>query len=178
MKPLPFLTALFACCAPALAQQVVSPEPLGEPAKTVYRQVMPDGRVVYSDKTLPGAKVEETLDVDLPPDGGTWSVEGNKRPPAARLAKPTPVKQVASIPASGRKTIEDANAQVIRSEMLLEDARRRRDAGHAVLPGEKDGTGPGSAYARRQQDLGRQVRQAEAALEQAVAERDALRRTR
>lgn len=178
MKPLSLLTVLLACCAPALAQQVVSPEPLGEPATTVYRQVTPDGRVVYSDKPLPGAKVEETLDVDVSQDGGTWSVEGSTRPPAARVAKPTPVKQVASIPANGRKTIEDANAEVIRSEMLLEDARRRREAGHALLPAEKDGTGPGSAYVKRQQDLAQAVKQAEAALRQAKAEQDALRRTR
>lgn len=178
MKTLPFLTAFLACCAPALAQQVVSPEPLGEPAKTVYRQVLPDGRVVYSDKTLPGAKVEETLDVDVTQTGDTWSVEGSKHPPAKRLATPTPVKQVASIPASGRRTVEDANAEVIRAEMLLEDARRRRDAGHAALPVEKDGTGPGSAYAQRQQGLARDVRQAEAALRQAVAERNALQRQR
>jgi hypothetical protein len=184
MKPLlsflPSLAFALACSLPALAQEVVvDPEPLGEPATTVYRQVTPDGRVIYSDKAQRGARVEQTLTVEPPVRGNTWSVEGSARPVAPALAEPTPIKQVASIPPSGRaKTVEEATSDVIRAEMLLEDARKKRDAGHAPLGAEKGNTGPGTAYAARQERLAREVARAEAALERALAERETLRRIR
>ncbi|HEY4542049.1 MAG TPA: hypothetical protein VIG66_06730 [Noviherbaspirillum sp.] len=170
---------LTALCAPASAQQLVMPEPLGEPATTVYRQVLPDGSVVYSDKAVRGAKVDQTLNVEPSPRGSTWSVEGNARPVAARVAEPTPVKQVATIPPLGRpKSEEEAAAEVIRAEMLLEDARRRRDQNHAPRPEELGDTGSDSDYARRQKALAAAVSEAQMGLERARAERDAARRAR
>lgn len=181
LSPLAIATAAIVLAGPVSvsAQQVVlDPEPLGEPATTVYRQVTPGGEVIYSDKAQPGARVEQTLKVEPPVEGRTWSVEGNRRPVAGALSEPTPVRQVASIPPSGRsKTVEEATSDVIRAEMLLEDARRKRDAGHARLPGEEE-SGPGSIYAARQKNLASDVRQAEAALKRAVLERETLLRRR
>jgi len=177
MNAYPLLLASLICVAPAAAQQVVSPQPLGEPATIVYRQVTPDGRIVYSDERQRGAKVEQTLRVELPPRGGTWSVEGGMHAPAAPRIARTPIKQVASIPPPDRsKTPDEARSEVIRAEMLLEDARRRRDAEHAPRLEELGETGPDSAYAERQRRLEREVAQAEEALGQARAELEAARR--
>lgn len=189
MKPHPFLpraligtvigtlAATLFGALPAAAQPVVSPHSLPEPATTVYRQVTPDGRILYTDEPKQGAKVEQAISIDLPPVGSTWSVEGSKRPPAARVAEPTPVKQVATIPhAGGVRSQDEAAAELIRAEMLLEDARRKRDAAHAPLLDELGATGPGSPYAERQRRLAREVAQAEAALRQAKAELAAARR--
>lgn len=171
MNAHPVLFASLLCVVPAAAQQIVAPQPLGEPATTVYRQVTTDGRIVYSDRRQPGAKVEQTLQVELPPQGGMWSVEGGKRVPEAHRVERTPVKQVASIPPPGQhKTPDEVHSEVIRAEMLLEDARRKRDAAHSPLPEELGDTGPDSAYAERQRKLAREVAQAEAALEQARTE--------
>lgn len=163
-----------------LAQQLLAPEPLREPATTVFRQVLPDGRIIYSDKAQQGAKIDQTLRLEAPPQGSsTWSVEGGTRPAVPARAEPTPVRHVASIPPPGRKkTTEEADSEVIRAEMLLEDARRKRDAGHPARPEELGETGPDSAYANRQKALAQQVSQAEAMLKQALEEREALRRRR
>lgn len=177
MKTPLLLALLLGCSTSVLAQQVVAPEPLGEPATTVYRQVTPDGRVVYSDKAQRGAKIDHTLKLEPVVEGSTWSAEGGKRPVAPERSERTPVKQVATIPPSGRKkTVEEANSDVIRAEMLLEDARRKRDAGHTPLPEEKGEAGPNSAYAKRQKALAQEVAHAEAALKRATSERDTLRR--
>lgn len=174
-----WLAAVVCGAAPALAQQLVSPEPLGEPATTVYRQRMPDGGLLYSDKAQRGAKIDQTLQVEPPPEGSVWSVEGGARPSIPEQVERTPVKQVNAIPASGtRRTVEDAQSDVIRAEMLLEDALRARDAGMSPLPGEAGGTGPGSTYAARQAHLAHRVAQAQNTLQQALAERDALRENR
>lgn len=150
----PFATALLCICAPALAQDVITAAPLGDPATTIYRQITEDGRVIYSDKPQKGAAIDHTLEVQPPTKGGLWSVEGGPRPEIPPQVEPTPIKQVSSIPASGkRKTVEEATSDVIRAEMLLEDARV------------KHGTGP-------------EVAKAESVLRQAIVARDKLRKRR
>lgn len=47
----------------ASAQNVAVNAPANERTTTVYRQRMSDGRIVYSDKLLKGAKLERTLPV-------------------------------------------------------------------------------------------------------------------
>lgn len=151
---------------------------------TVYRQVMPDGRIVYADKVLKGGKLDETITVEPPIKGNPWTTASGKRPSIAPRDEPTPVSRVNSAPPLGRqKTIEEANSDVIRAEMLLEDAQKRRKAGIEPLPGERTANAGGGsrlndAYWARQQRLEKDVAQAEAALKRASAERDALRKAR
>lgn len=166
---------------PVLAQDQGAPAE-GDPGVTkIFRHVMPDGRVVYSDKPLKEGKVDQTIVVDPPIKGNLWTTEAGSPPKVAPSSMPTPVSRVEAAPAPGQqKTLEDATADVIRAEMRLEDARKRQKAGVQPLPGERTGTVSGrsrlnEAYEARQKALAKEVAEAEAALEKAVQARDALR---
>lgn len=174
--------ALVLAVFPALgfAAELTAPAAsIGEPAKTVYRQVLPDGRIVYSDKPVQGAKIDETITPD--PATNTWTSENGKRPVVPPRVERTPVNKVVSIPQPGKtKTFDEANAEVIRAEMILEDAKKRQEQGVEPLPGERTGTVSGKSrlnevYQARRQKLANEVAEAEAALRKSVEERDALR---
>lgn len=178
--------ALAAACAAAqaLAESGAATARPAEGGATVYRQVMPDGRIVYSDKILKGGKLDETITVEPPVKGNPWTTEARNRPSIPPQVEPTQIDRVNSVPATGRrKTLEEATSDVIRAEMLLEDARKRRQAGIEPLPGERTGNAGGGsrlneAYWARQQSMEKEVAQAEAALKRAAAERDTLRSVR
>jgi hypothetical protein len=178
--------AMLAALAPGLvlADIVLTPAPLGSAATTVYRQVMPDGRIVYTDKLPKDGKVDQTITVEPPAKGHVWTSESGTRPVNTPQVEHKPVNRVNTIPGSDkRKTLDEANSDVIRAEMLVEDAKQRQKEGVEPLPGERTGnSGGGSrlndAYQARQRRLARDLSQAETALKQAVAERDALKGTR
>lgn len=185
--PMPCKAALFLLAmSPALvfSAELAAPEPIGEPAMKAYRQIMPDGRIVYSDKLVEGARVDETITVDPPIKGNIWTTEAGTPPKIAPQTRQTPVNRVSSIPEPGkRKTAEEAEADVTRAEMLLEDAKKRRELGVEPKPGERTGNANGSsrlnqAYKSRQKALAQAVDDAEADLRKSIAERDALRNVR
>lgn len=157
---------------------ITAPAKLGKPAEKVYRQVMPDGKIVYSDKLIKGAKLDETLAPD--PAANTWKSESGKRPVLPPRVESTPVTKVPSIAAADkRRTFQDAEADVVKAEMLLEDARKRQQAGIEPLPGERTGNAGGGSrlnehYQARQQRLKEDVAEAEAMLRRARSERSAL----
>ena len=68
----PAFLLLFALLAPAAAQ-------------TVYRYVTPDGRTIFSDQPVPGAKLQGTVAPPAPPSGPSGPVEGRRIPPATDL---------------------------------------------------------------------------------------------
>lgn len=177
------LFLLVASTPMVFSAELATPEPIGEPAMKAYRQIMPDGRIVYSDKLVEGARVDETITVDPPIKGNIWSSETGTPPKIAPQTRQTPVNRVSSIPELGKqKTPEDADADVTRAEMLLDDAKKRRERGVAPLPGERTGNANGSsrlndAYKARQKSLAQAVDAAEDALRKSIAERDALRNT-
>ncbi|MDB5728875.1 MAG: hypothetical protein JWR25_1169 [Noviherbaspirillum sp.] len=148
---------------------------------TIYRQVTPDGRIVYSDKVLKGGKLDQTITVDPPIKGNLWTAEAGPRPVTVPRTESTPIGTGAPLPMlSKRKTYDDADSDVIRAEMLLEDARKRQEAGVEPLPGERTGNVSGGsrlneAYRARQRALAQQIVEAEIALRKAVSERDRLR---
>lgn len=178
----PLLLAAFS--AAALSAELEAPKPIGAPATKAYRQIMPDGRIVYSDKRIEGAKIDETIEVDPPVKGNIWSTEPGERPVIPPQTKQTPVERVTSIPGPGkRNTLAEAEAEVNRAEMLLEEARKRQKAGTAPLPGERTGNASGGsrlndAYKARQKSLAQNADEAEAALKKSIAERDALQNAR
>lgn len=165
----------------AFSQNIVEPAPPGPAATTIYRQVMPDGRVVYSDKAEKGGKVEHTITIEPPIKGNLWTTEPGPRPAIPPQTEHTAIKQGASIPASGKKkTAGEATSDVIRAEMLLEDAKQRRETGVAPLPGERASKGSGGtqtneAYEARQKSLAKDVSDADALLKKALADREGLR---
>lgn len=163
---------------------LVAPAPLGEAATTIYRQVTPDGRIIYSDKTVKGARIDQTLKVDTPIKGNLWTTDSHGRPDIPPQTARTEINKVNTIPQSGRKkTADEATADVIRAEMLLEDARANQKAGVEPQSGERTGNAGGGsrlnpAYEARQKKLAQDVAAAEAALKKAIAEREALSRSR
>lgn len=163
----------------ALAQNVVKTLPDGGGATTVYRQTLPDGSVVYTDKPVKGAKIDHTVTVEPLIKGNARASSSGGKPAAFDEASATPVKQVNTPLYPRRKTYDEANSAVIRAEMLLEDAKKRQQAGIEPLPGERTGNANGTsrlneAYKERQARLAKDVADAEAALKRAVAQRDAV----
>lgn len=173
--------ALVLAVFPAISfsDELPRPVPLGEPATTVYRQVLPDGRIVYSDKPVKGARVDETINADR--ETNTWTSESGKRPVVPPKVERTPVNKVPSPPQSGKtRTGEDRETGVIRAEMLLEDAKKRQQQGVEPLPGERTGNVSGGSrlnekYWERQRSLAEEAAEAEALLKKSIEERDAIR---
>jgi len=157
-------------------------------ATRIYRQVLPDGRIVYSDEAIAGARLDHTIIMTAPIKGNLWSTESGQRPQVAPQTTPTPVQRVVPLrtPAPGKSTIavpDAALAEVMRAEMLLEDAKKRQAAGARALPGEEHDNSDGGlsynrAYFSRQQRLARDVDYAQDELKKAIAVRDGVRATR
>lgn len=159
--------------ATAFSQSVVKPAPPGGGAETIYRQVTPEGRIVYSDHALPGARVDHTIKVDRPIKGNVWTVESGANPVTHLRAERTPVKRATVPPTDKKMSADEAEAEVIRAQMLLEDAKKQQEGGVEPLPGERTGTVSGKsrlneAYYERQKLLAKYVGYAEEALKKAM----------
>ena len=54
-----------------------APRPASVPARAeptrIYRQVLPDGRIVYSDESVAGARLDHTITMPAPIEGNLWS---------------------------------------------------------------------------------------------------------
>jgi hypothetical protein len=137
-------------------------------AQTVYRYVTPDGRTIFSDQPVPGAKLQGTV---APP-----------APPAAQPA-PAPVES-RTPPAAGKadetraQRLRQAAAEVDAATQALAQARAQLQAGKEPLPGERTGTAGGGsrlneAYWARQADNEEAVKRAQERLDAAIAARNA-----
>jgi hypothetical protein len=134
-------------------------------AQKIGRYVFPDGRVVYSDQPVPGARLANEL---------------APAPPAA-----APAREGKSAPAPGadpaaariqRRTQADAEFRA--ATEALDRARAQLEAGIEPLPGERTGTAKGGsrlneAYEARQAANQKAVADAEARLQRAAAARNA-----
>jgi hypothetical protein len=186
LLPLPATIAVAIACSVsmAFAEDVVKSAPADGGATVIYRQVMPDGQIVYSDKPIKGRQSSHAITVEPPIKGNSWTAEASTRPDIPPQVTPTTVSKLSPPPLSGRrKTVDEATSDVIRAEMALEDARKQQQAGVEPLPNERTGTSAdgsrlNDAYQARQKTLARAVADAEADLKKAMTERDALRHTR
>ena len=110
----------------------------------VYKSIMPDGKVIYGEKPVPGAKRVDTIDP----------------PPAKTGVTPLPPEHKSM---AGQQS--NARAAAATQQATLEDARKQlraaeaaREAGKEPLAGERQGiVGGGSrltdAYHERQKNL-------------------------
>ncbi len=152
-----------------LALIVVLAALAGVAVAQTYRYVYPDGRVIYSDKPVPGARLEG--EVAPPPPSGA-------APAAPREGAPKPP---GDDPAAARLRVRaEADAEVRQAEQALAEARARLESGKEPLPGERTGTAGGGsrlneAYDARQGENEKAVADAQARLDRAVAERNATR---
>ena len=144
-----FLPAICALASAALCAQVL------------YKSTMPDGKVVYGDKPVPGAvKVEQQK-----PDTSKAGIQTTQPGDPAALKK---MEQ-------DRLKGERAGEQVRAAEKALRDAEEALAQGEEPLPGERTGTaGKGSqlneAYWKRQENLKKDVERARLNLETARAQ--------
>ncbi len=113
-------------------------------AQTLYKSVMPDGRVIYGDKPAPGAaKVEES------------KVDTSKK--GIGVTTPREEEALKELEKSRGKR-EAAGAKLQAAEEALRQAEAARAAGKEPLPGERIGTAGGAsrlndAYDARQKKL-------------------------
>lgn len=139
-------------------------------AQRIGRYVFPDGRVVYSDRPVPGARLVDEVAPPPPPD---------TPPPAA--SRESSEGRPAETPGAARlRTLAEADAEVRAATEALERARAQLESGIEPLPGERTGTAGGfsrlnEAYQQRQEANQKAVADAEVRLQQAVAARNAAR---
>jgi Domain of unknown function (DUF4124) len=137
-------------------------------AQTVYRYITPDGRTIFSDQPVPGAKLQGTVAPPAPPSGAPAPAPSGA--PAAAPAERTGDARL--------QRLRDATAEVEAATQALEQARAQLEAGKEPLPGERTGTATGGsrlneAYWARQTVNEETVRKAQARLDAAVVARNA-----
>lgn len=129
-------------------------------AQTLYKSVMPDGRVVYGDKPAPGAtKVEES------------KVDTSKK--GIGVTTPREAEALRDLEKS-RDRREAAGVKLQAAEEALRQAEAALAAGKEPLPGERIGTAGGAsrlgdAYYARQKKLTDTVQNAQRNVEAARA---------
>jgi hypothetical protein len=110
-----------------------------------------------------------------------WATEPSTRPSAPPKVLHTPIIKKPSLSPEEKKKIADqAESNVIRAEMLLEDAKRKQEDGVEPLPGERTGNVDGKtrlneSYWARQRALEKAVSYAERNLQRARDREQALR---
>jgi hypothetical protein len=138
-------------------------------ADTVYKYQRPDGKVVYSDVPLRGAKLIGRFElVPLPPRGGA---RGDAAPGSADISRRTE-RRISALDA--------ADADIKAAEQALKDAEERQQAGVEPLPGDRVGKFGGRSrltpdYFERQRALAAEVDAARARLDEAYRQRNQLR---
>ena len=110
-------------------------------AQTLFKSTMPDGKIVYSEKPVPGAKRVDTIE---PPPAKTGTTTITPEEQARVKSPPGPAPQQAA-------AVEDARG-------ALKKAEAAREAGKEPMAGERIGTAGGAsrlndAYFERQKSL-------------------------
>jgi hypothetical protein len=139
-------------------------------AQDAYRYVTPEGRVIYSDMPVPGARLDGTIAPPTPVSPA----------PAAGFT-PSPAQEALLRSADQRtRRLNELTVEIQNAERDLQAANARLDAGREPLEGERIGTYAGRSrlsdvYWARQDDNQLAVANAQARLNRAVQERNALR---
>src|SRR5215472_12436119 len=133
-------------------------------ADTIFKYQRPDGRIVYSDSTVKGAKRIGVLDMPAPP-------------PAVPRVEPRFSSELAE---TRRAELAEADAEIREATRVLREAEDRQKQGVEPLPGERLGMVGGNsrlseAYFSRQQDLATEVDMARARLNEAFRLRNHAR---
>ena len=132
-------------------------------AQKMYKSVMPDGRVVYSEKPTPGAKSVDTIEAP-PPQSGVSVVTPQEKQRADQLKR-----QSAQQAKSSSSALDDARKQLKEAEAAREAAKESRE-------GERIGTVKGGA--RLTDDYFARQKQADEAVEAAKRRLQELERGR
>ena len=154
--------------APLLAALALPAE-----AQTIYKFVRPDGRVVYSDRPVPGARLEEELERAPQPDPAAAA--------AARAREEARAKALRESLAERSRSLDQAENDLRDWTRRLDEAKARLEAGREPLPGERTGvvfqgkSRLNEAYWARQDENEAAVAEAEARVAQARSTLQSLR---
>jgi hypothetical protein len=129
-------------------------------AQTIFRSVMPDGKIVFGDKPAPGAK--ESKPMALKP---------------SNVAQPGPTSGGGATPR--QQAIEGATGDVSAAQQNLDRARTALETGRDPTPEERIGTKTGmrttEAYDQRIKALEQDVAAAQKQLDEAQGKRNEVR---
>ena len=129
-------------------------------AQTIYRSVMPDGKIVFGDKPVPGAKESKPV---------------TQRPP--NISAPGPTS--GGGPDARQQTLDAATSDVAAAQQELDRARAALEAGREPTPEERIGTKTGmrttEAYDQRIKKLEQGVAAAQQRLNDAQGRRNQAR---
>jgi Domain of unknown function (DUF4124) len=136
-------------------------------AQTVYRYVTPDGRTIFSDQPVPGARLQGTVAPPAPPSGTPAPAPVEGRAPSA----------AAKTDESRAQRLRTATAEVEAATQALAQANAQLQSGKEPLSGERTGTAGGGsrlndAYWARQQANEQAVAKAQSRLDAAIAARN------
>ena len=135
-------------------------------ADTIYKYER-DGRTVYSDSPVKGAKLLERIDLPAPP-------------PPVQAARAEPRGGMSELAETRAAELNAADEQIKEAARVLKEAEARQQQGIEPLPGERLGkVGGGSrlapGYFNRQQDNAADVDAARANLDEAYRLRNQVR---
>lgn len=131
-------------------------------AQTMQKYVTPDGKTVYSDRPIPGARLVDEIAPPPPVDPKAAAAAQNRARENSERASESASKRVASPPA-GQQSNDAAAA--------LAQAKAQLEKGKEPLPGERTGTAGGGsrlndAYWERQRANEQAVKNAQARMNQ------------
>ena len=144
-------------------------------AQQLYKNVMPDGRVIYTDEPLPGAVQSRALETPAPltpeqRDSALKRLEDDKRRRSELQGRID----------ERRKTFNAADERVVKARRGIEQAQAALERGRAAQAGDITGTAGGGArpneeYFRRIGELERSVETARKDLDDALKARNDAR---
>jgi hypothetical protein len=136
-------------------------------AQTIYRSVMPDGKIIFGDKPAPGAKESKPMALKPP---NTAQPEPTSAQPGSNAGGAAPSRQQA---------LESASGEVNAAQQNLDRARAALEAGREPTPDERIGTKTGmrttEAYDQRIKMLEQDVANAQRQLDEALRRRNEAR---
>lgn len=141
-------------------------------ANTIYKQQLPDGRIVYSDHKIKGAKLLYKVDM---PDAQT--------PAAAPAARPNAKAEAVALDRRLRErsaALERAQREIVDAGQALNQAKRELELGKEPLPSEMQSNAMGGTrvlpqYYERLKKLEQGVAQAQARADSAYEALNQLR---
>jgi hypothetical protein len=144
----------------------------GAAAQTIYKSVMPDGRISYGNAPVKGAVKVEPITVEAVPSSDSPASANRDSASAASRVR----EDLRSEDAQWAK----ASQEIRSAQDALNAAKLAQQSGVEPLPGEMIGNAgggvrPSEAYLARQKQLAEQVRQAQARVDEAFTARNALR---
>lgn len=163
------------CTVAGLARAVALGFVTAASAQTLYKNTMPDGRIIYTDAPLPGAVQSKML--EAPPPLTPAQREAAQKRAEEDIRKREAMQGRVD---ERRKIFDAADERVMKARRAVDQAQLALEQGRAPQGGEMTGTAgggvrPNEEYFRRISDLERAVTAAKKELDDALRARNDAR---